>query len=199
MSQFKPLANGGKMDGMITHHITAAQGVHPDDPLGARADITMATVEGQVLVPPIRRLGQDFAQPPRGSAGCIELLPVMHLDDFLVVVFAERFRRNPSQVKKEIYTHGKIRSKDECNPLRGGFNHLAFIRRVSGRANDQWLAVVRRDFREVTRKRVMGKFNQRVAAVDEIQHIIALVDTGDYFQRLIPAGQTYQRFAHPAL
>ena len=65
MGQFDPLADGREMDGVIAHHVAAAQGVHADDALGSRADVAVAAMEGQVFVAAARRLRPGFR---RGAA-----------------------------------------------------------------------------------------------------------------------------------
>ena len=47
VGQFKPLADGGKMDGVIAHDIAAAQRVHADHAPGARSHVAVAAMEGE--------------------------------------------------------------------------------------------------------------------------------------------------------
>ena len=183
MGQFEPLAGGGKNDGVIAHHVAAAQGVHADHALGPRADIAVAAMQSQLVVGAARRLGQDFAQPPRGSAGRVELLPVMHLDDFLVVILAERFRRDLRQVKKEIHADRKIGREDDGNRPRRRFDRLALVGGMARRADDQRLAVVRRESsRDRPRANDARTRSARRTGRWTSSDVVALVDAGDEFQ-----------------
>ena len=123
----------------------------------------------------------------------------MHLDHFLVVIFAKRFRRDLRQVKEQIHADGKIGREDDGDLRRRGLDGLALFRGMAGRADDQRLAVVGRQLRQVGRERMMREFDQRVAAVDEIEHVVALVDAGDEFELRVLAREAHERFAHPAL
>ncbi len=198
MRQFDALPDGGEMDRVIANDIAAAQGVHADDLFGACADVAMPAVDGQVLVGSACGLGENFPETPRGSAGRVEFVPVVHLDDFLVVVFAQHFRRDLRQVEKKVHADGEIRREDDGYAMRGRLDRLALLSGVAGRSDHHGLAVVRHDFHQIGGEGMMRELDHRIATVDGVEHVVALVDARGEFQPGILPREPNQRFTHPA-
>ncbi len=62
---------------------------------------------------------------------------MVHLDDLLVVIFAERLGGDLRQVKEKIHADGKVRREDDGNCLRGFLDRAALFVVMTCCANDE--------------------------------------------------------------
>ena len=127
---------------------------------------------------------------------------MMHLDDFLVVILAQRLRSDLRQVKKKVHAHGEIRGENHgeysCAAASMAFRSSASCPVVPttsalpfssgqlsastpGKANDA------------------GELDQRIASINHLENVVALVDPGDQFQLwILVFAKRMSGFAHPA-
>lgn len=89
VGEFDPFTAGNEDHGVVTDHVAAAEGVHTDFSGGAFADFSGSAVADGFIVIPVACFADHFAQPDSGTAGGVDLLVMVHFDDFDVEFFSE--------------------------------------------------------------------------------------------------------------
>src|SRR5690606_12151294 len=111
------LALGGEQNGVVTHHITGADGFEADFLAGAFAGEAFAAVDGAFFEVSAEGVGYHFAHAQGGAGGGVFFVAVVGFDDFYVVVVTQSGRCRAQEVEDDVDANAHVGGEDH----RGGF------------------------------------------------------------------------------
>src|SRR5258706_525723 len=148
------LAGAGEKDGVVADRIAAARDREADRPRLALAGHAVAREHRVLLERGAARACGDLAQLERGARRRVDLHLVVHLEDFRVVIGAERLRRHRHQLHHHVHAHAHVGRHDDGDVLRGRVD-LGKPRRSKARRSDDHRAL-RAPARAKVRERALG-------------------------------------------
>ena len=165
---------------------------------GAFAGDALTSVTQRFLKLDLAHVTKNFEQRGGGAAGSIFFQAVVHLHHFEVEAGAENFRRLAREPEERVHAgrvvggpdDGDLRFETQDFRLLGGL--------MSGRADDERLAVLRANFRHVERRAVKAEIDHGIAAADDVREIVARVDLADHFEFGQARRATEEGLAHAA-
>ncbi len=147
VDDFDPLTITRKVYRMIADHIAPAKRMYPNFFARPNARMPSATMP-LITLAEFPRLGDNLDQTLCCSARCIHLIPMMHLNDLRVEVFAQKGSRSTGEIKNHIYANGKIPRPDNGNIPGGSANPFTLLIAVPGGPDDHAFPVCDREVRE---------------------------------------------------
>ena len=113
--EFDPLAGTGVNDRMITHHITATQGMHSDLRAGPLTDHPGTSVADVPLIAQASNLREDLGKTFGRSAWSVFFLAVMHFNNLQVEIRAKNLRGLACKPEEGIDSDAEVGSEDDGN------------------------------------------------------------------------------------
>jgi hypothetical protein len=151
--------------------------VHTELLVGPLAGDALTPVVHGALLPASGR--EDAANQVAGGArGRVDLVAVVHLEDFRVVGGPKDARSALDQVLKQIHTDGVVAGPHERNGPGGAGDALALLLVVAGGADDHGLAAGGCRFDQVGGGGVVAEVDNHVAGVHVGLGRVPLVDAG---------------------
>jgi len=198
MGQFNALARSGEDHGMVANNIATAQGVNPDFTRGPLAGNPFAPVAQGLFLHQAARLAQDLHEGRGGPAGGVDLVPMVHFDNLKIEPRAEDFSGLPSQPEESVNPGGIISRPDDRDAGLELKDSRFLLRAVTGRPNDERLAVFRAKGGDGLGGFMKAEIDHRRAQIDNRRQIIPNVNPTNDLNLGNPRRADNQILSHPA-
>ncbi|MNE30564.1 hypothetical protein D3C80_1240880 [compost metagenome] len=150
---------------MVTHYITCTHRGKANGLPITRAGLAFTAIDRHFLQVAPQRLGNHFTHAQGRARRCVDLVPVMRLDDFDVYFITQHARSGVEQLQAQVDTDAEVRREDDRDLLASFGQELLLFNAETGGADDHGLAGLAAERQVFQGDRRVGEVDQHVELI----------------------------------